>query len=645
MKRFFFFLILISFFLSSAQSGVCQEIDTSSFEQERALGLANQIAQQKYSVAQTDTKYLSADVADLVSKGYDAWANLDFEQAKLFFNSALNLEPSNSDLSELIYGVEKARLEYERDKVKTELSLLQEKKVLDSEKAWLIDEQQTTVSTAKIKKPEVAALKQKAMQKNVSIDFTNAQISNVLEFLSEVSGINIIMDETAVASAGNIGIHLKNVSLVQALESILRSKGLGYRFENDFIWVSSQADIANEGLVVRVYHLSQGLASFTYFTTFDTVTVEGVRADNKIVLGDAAGEEGTDSSGVRTFEGIKVGGPSGVAGKITMTIEDVLKQVVDWPETSKIFLDNRTSTLIVRNTPSNIAVLEEVLAAIDVNPPQVMIEARFVEIGADDLYSLGLKMNAEISGQGASAPTSFPFNKNNDGKFAAAFPNPTTDEFNVGKLDFSQFQAVISAIERNTNSNTLSSPKITTISGQEAVIKIVKEYRYPTKYEIEVLKVEDASGNTVTQSFPVPVEFTTRDIGIILKVTPNVGADEKTINMTVIPEVSEFDTTKDFFNYGTAERPFLQPFFNTRNATASIIVNNNETVVMGGLMREVVEKGVDRIPVLGSIPLIGNLFSRKVDNKQKRNLLIFVTARIISPTGQTVAKKYFFEEL
>ncbi len=640
MKRFILFLLIISFCLVLNQNVFARGIRHANFEQEKALGLANQIAYQKQSISQTNIDNLSLGMSELIDKGYDAWANLEFEKAKAYFNAASNIEPNNQEIAALVYGVEKAQLEYDRGRVKTEVSLLQEKRMLDSSKAWLINPPETTSTTTKVKKQSMSSLKEKAMQKKVSVDFTNAHISNVLEFLSEVSGINIIMNQSVVESAGNIGIHLKNVSLVQALESILRSKGLGYRFEDDFIWVSSPADIANEGLVIRIYHLSQGLASFTYFTTFDTVTVKRIRADNKVVFGKAAENgEGSDSSGVKTFEGIKIGGPSGVSGKITLTIEDVLKQVVDWPETSKIFLDNRTSTLIVRNTPTNLAILEEVLAALDVNPPQVMIEARFVEIGADDLYSLGLKMNGEISGQGAASPTSYPFNKNNNGKFAAAFPSPLSEEFNFGKLDFSQFQAVISAIEKNGNSNTLSSPKITTISGQEAVIKIVKEFRYPTKYELEVVNVADSSGNTVAQSFPVPVEFKSRDIGIILKVTPNVGADQKTINMTVIPEVSEFDPKKDFYNYGTAERPFLQPFFSTRNATASIIVNNNETVVMGGLMRETVEQGVDRIPILGSIPLFGKLFSRKVDNKQKRNLLIFVTAKIITPTGQTVAKK------
>ncbi|MCK5345237.1 MAG: hypothetical protein KAR20_17630, partial [Candidatus Heimdallarchaeota archaeon] len=80
----------------------------------------------------------------------------------------------------------------------------------------------------------------------------------------------------------------------------------------------------------------------------------------------------------------------------------------------------------------------------------------------------------------------------------------------------------------------------------------------------------------------------------------------------------------------------FQPFFNVRNATASIIINNSETVVMGGLMKETVVTSVDKVPVIGSLPLIGRLFSRKYDNKQKRNLLIFVTARIIAPSGEVV---------
>ncbi len=636
MKRIVLCFSFVLILLCLPKTVISQENNTGS-EQDQALELAGRLAELRSSSNSPMADNSNLDISGFVNRAYEAWDDHDFDKAIEYFKKAQVIDPGNTQLNDLIYDVERDKIRYEKQKVAIEKEILRQKRMLETDKAWLINKPETTRSSAKFKIDQPVTLKMKAARKRVSIDFNNAQLSKILRYLSKVSGINIIMDEAAVSRSGQITILLKDLTLIQALESVLRTKGLSYRFEDDFIWVSSKENIANEALSTRVYHLSQGLATYTAFTTFDTVTVEGLRGDNEIVMGEnMAGEDESSVPGVRTYEGVKVGGPSGVAGNITVTIENVLKQFVSWPEGSRIFLDKRTSTLIVRNTPSNLAILEDVIKALDVNPPQVMIEARFVEIGADDLYSLGLKMSAEISADGATSPTTYPFNKDQDTKYASAFPSATTDQFSFGTLNFSQFRAVLSAIEQNTNTNTLSSPKITTISGQEAVIKIVKEYRYPTKYEIEVIRVEDAAGDSVTQSFPVPVEFKTRDIGIILRVTPNVGSDEKTINLTLVPEVSEFDIDTDMYNYGTDERPFLQPFFNTRNATASIIVNNNDTVVMGGLMREEVTKGVDRVPVLGHIPLLGNLFSRKVDNKQKRNLLIFVTASIIAPTGETV---------
>ncbi|MFH1093182.1 MAG: secretin and TonB N-terminal domain-containing protein [Candidatus Omnitrophota bacterium] len=640
MKRIVLCFSLILTLLCFPKNVISQENITGS-DQDQALELAGRLAELKSSSSSQMDDTSAGDISGFVNRAYEAWDNNNFDKAIEYFKKAQIIEPGNKKLNDLVYDVEREKMRYEEQKVAIAKEIIKQKRMLEIDKAGLISEPETTRSSAKVKTDQRVTLRMKAASKRVSVDFNNAELNKILEYLSQVSDINIIMDEDALARSPQVSIILKNVTLIQALESILRTKGLSYRFEDDFIWVSSKENIANEALTTRVYHLSQGLASFTAFTTFDTVTIEGLRGDNEIVMSENKAEDKNESSGsgVRTYEGVKVGGPSGVAGNITVTIENVLKQFVGWPEGSRIFLDKRTSKLIVRNTPSNLAILEDVIEALDVNPPQVMIEARFVEIGADDLYSLGVKMSAEVSAEGATSPTTFPFNKNQNTKYSSAFPSPTTDQFAFGTLNFSQFQAVLSAIEQNTNTNTLSSPKITTISGQEAVIKIVKEYRYPTKYEIEVIRVENAAGETVTQSFPVPVEFKTRDIGIILRVTPNVGADDKTINLTLVPEVSEFDIDKDMYNYGTEERPFLQPFFNTRNATASIIVNNKDTVVMGGLMREEVTKGVDRVPILGHLPILGNLFSRKVDNKQKRNLLIFVTASIIAPTGETVEKK------
>ena len=635
MKRIVLCFSLILILLCFPKSVISQE-NRYVPDQDQAQEPAGGLEKLRDSSDYQSPDQTRADAAGFLNAAYDAWDDNNFDKAIKYFKKAQVIEPGNQEISDLIYDVEKDKIRYVAQKVAIAKEIIKQKRMLENDKAWLISQPETILSSSKVKALQPVTLKMQAASKIVSIDFNNAQLSKILEYLSKISKINIIMDEAALANSPQITISLNNVSLIQALESVLRTKGLSYRFENDFIWVSSKENIANEALTTRVYHLSQGLATFTAFTTFDTVTVDAVRGDNTVVVNKDENEY--NNPGVSTYEGVKVGGPSGVAGNVTVTIENVLKQFVNWPEGSRIFLDKRTSTLIVRNTPSNMAILEDVIKALDVNPPQVMIEARFVEIGEADLFSLGVKMSGEISADGATSPTTYPFNKNQNTKYASAFPMPTTDQFAFGTLNFSQFQAVLSAIEQNTNTNTLSSPKITTISGQEAVIKIVKEYRYPTKYEVEVIRVENAGGETVTQSFPVPVEFKTRDIGIILRVTPNVGSNEKTINLTLVPEVSEFDIDEDMYNYGTDERPFLQPFFNTRNATASIIVNNNDTVVMGGLMREEVTKGIEKVPLLGHLPILGSFFSRKVDNKQKRNLLIFVTASIIAPTGETVDK-------
>lgn len=639
MKRFVFLVLLLALLLCFQSVTFSQQGRLTYPEQEQALNLAHQIATQKSVSVEGSLDEVSVDVSDLIDQGYEAWANLEFDKALEYFRSALNLEPHNTGIGNLIYELERAKITFRRCQLEIEREILEDKRRLQTDEAWLIDEPESVIEPTKIRKVSLNKLRDIASKKKVSVDFVDAQIRKVLSYLSKVSGINIIMDEAAVNRAGSISIHLKDVTLIQALESVLRTKGLGYRFEDDFIWVSTKSSFAKEELITRIYYLSQGLATFTTFTTFDTVTVDNLVADIKYSekKGDEKQEENTSldaSLGMDTYEGVKVGGPGGVSGKITMTIKDVLRQIIEWPQGSSIFLDNRTSTLIVRNTPSNLAILEQALEVLDVNPPQVMIEARFVEIGDDDLSSLGFKLSAEVSATGAREDHSYPFNKNQDTKYAGPFSSASNTGFGV--LDFQQFQAVLSAIEQNTNSNTLSSPKITTISGQEAIIKIVKEYRYPTKYELQTFTTVDTSGLEKTEAFPVPADFKTRDIGIILKVTPNVGSDGKTINLTLVPEVSEFDIEKDMFNYGTTENPYLQPFFNVRNATASIVVNNNDTVVMGGLMREVVEHTVDKIPLLGNIPVLGRLFTRKYDNKQKRNLLIFVTARIIAPTGQTV---------
>jgi general secretion pathway protein D len=128
---------------------------------------------------------------------------------------------------------------------------------------------------------------------------------------------------------------------------------------------------------------------------------------------------------------------------------------------------------------------------------------------------------------------------------------------------------------------------------------------------------------------------------VILNVTPQVGADGYTINLTLAPEVSEF---LGFIDYGgpftssgvSVPNPIKQPLFSSQSVTTSIVIWDGQTVVLGGLMTEQLQKIDDKIPFLGDVPIVGRLFRSKVTTRSKRNLLIFVTARLIDPAGNPI---------
>jgi general secretion pathway protein D len=137
-------------------------------------------------------------------------------------------------------------------------------------------------------------------------------------------------------------------------------------------------------------------------------------------------------------------------------------------------------------------------------------------------------------------------------------------------------------------------------------------------------------------------------VGVLLNVLPTVGADGYTINLALIPEVTEF---LGFIEYGGNEalsagntivnvfNSIKQPLFSTRALATSVVIFDGQTVVLGGLIREDVSVLSDKIPFLGDIPILGRLFQSKVNSRTKRNLLMFVTARIIDPAGNPVHRR------
>lgn len=223
-----------------------------------------------------------------------------------------------------------------------------------------------------------------------------------------------------------------------------------------------------------------------------------------------------------------------------------------------------------------------------------------------------------------------------------------------------QFQVVIRALNQKKGIDLLSAPSVTTKSGQRAIVEVIRELRYPRTYtQPQVPSISSSTSTIVGASTTVPVVVTpttpqdweTRNTGVTLEVEPVVGGDATTIDLNLIPQVVEFE---GFINYGSpinavgvntvagisisqpvelTPNVINQPVFSTRKVTTSVSVYDGQTVVIGGLMREDVQKVEDKVPIIGDIPLVGRAFRTNAEQHNKMNLVIFVTAKIVTPAG------------
>jgi general secretion pathway protein D len=224
-----------------------------------------------------------------------------------------------------------------------------------------------------------------------------------------------------------------------------------------------------------------------------------------------------------------------------------------------------------------------------------------------------------------------------------------------------QFQVVLRALNHQTGVDLVSAPKVTVEEGHTATINISQRFPYPKQYSPP--QIPQTQGGGVSPATPAtPTSFETRDVGVVLKVEdPTVEANNYTISMKLKPQVVNFE---GFVNYGTPIQTIApvyaglgsnftvgtvpitltpntinQPIFSVREVETEVSLNSGQTVVLGGLLREDVQKVQDKTPIAGDLPLIGSLFRSSANQRIKRNLLIFVTAGLLDPAGQPMIKQ------
>lgn len=492
-----------------------------------------------------------------------------------------------------------------------------------------------------------------------------------------------------------ITLTLNQIPLGEALRYIASQAGLKVKAEPYAVLIIPLSEQSNE-LVTKEYRVPPGFIS-------STVNISPT-ALNRPATKVGAGPTGTGKDTEESTGGQLLVNREGAR-------EFLESQGVPFPQGASAHFLPQSSRLIVRNTIDNLELVDALVEQANVaGPKQVEIESKFVEITQNNLKELGFDwllgkfgvFGDTVKGAGGSSGTSpaidqadFPFSTN--GQFpvtggnrsgnlaisanaidALLFPSMGATALApgifglAGRLTDPQFQVVIRALNQKKGIDLLSAPRVTTKSGQRAVIEIVREFRYPTQFQPPQIPqtvgaltttpqttggIISLGGTSTTPVTPTtPTQFETRNTGVTLEVEPVVGPDGVTIDLNLVPQVVEFE---GFINYGSPilspSSSFLntmtgglitsppsvitpnvinQPIFSTRKVTTSVSVWDGQTVVLGGLMREDVQKTEDRTPIIGDIPVVGRLFRTNVDQHIKRNLIIFVTARLVNPAGQ-----------
>ena len=489
-------------------------------------------------------------------------------------------------------------------------------------------------------------------------------------------GINIVfkVPPDTSTTAYPITLALEDVPLRAALDYVTQAATLKYKVEEFAIVVVPQSE-NTDILVTKVYKVP---ASFIQAAPGSSpgAVLEGVAAGSQSVVAPrSAAVEYLEDNGV-TFKDIKG---------------------------ASAFFNKSSSTLTVTNTLSNLELVDAFVdAAAEETPSQIEIEAKFLEVTQNNLSELGfdwllgsfslpggsgISTNGGTQGNGnninnvnfpnINPATGFPYGASNTSGPVTAGNRGGSTAIGVNAIDSlllgspvgpaagvlsvagvftnPEFQVVIRALNQKKGVDLISSPRVTTQSSRQASIEIVREFIYPKTFEAPEAP---AGGATFQPSAPTaPSTWDMKKTGIMLDVTPTVGPDKHTIEMTLKPQIVEFD---GFINYGSpinsivqyidpltgfanpqdeivaTENVINQPVFSVREVETSVNVYDGQTVVLGGLMREDIQKVEDKVPFLGDIPLAGRLFRSSADQHIKRNLIIFVTANLLDPAGQPI---------
>ncbi len=646
-----------------------------------------EIARPKKPAEQPATLQRQADIGKLYDEARQWYMLKDYDRAKAGFEQILQIDPHHRSAMRYLRKLEADKFKlatYERDARVQEMMTEVRRSWSPPTRLEVAQIDQVGDGSGVNTKPASQRLQEKMKEIIIpAVEFRQANINDVISFLVDASvaadpakeGVNIILNlgaggasaapaaaapapaaddwgfggddfsmamPTSSGSAGarDVTLNLRRISMLDAIKYITEVAGLKYRVEDSAVIITS-IDTPVGNIITRMYPVQPSFMD----VVFERQSAGDDRQSSEFVsMGDRST---TTKSDIKEF---------------------FEKTGVKFPAGASVTYNATISQLIVANTADNLETFEQILQRLNVVPNQVEIEARFIEVNQDDLEEIGLQWilndNYEFATKNDGSGQRLQVDANKNGLTQGnRFFNYSIDTYLTspastitrmagqtplgGILSASsvltnpEVTVVLQALSQHGGTDLLSAPRVTTRSGVNAQIQVVREIIYPTEFDLTQPTV-DSDGNVTMAPIVTPGTFQTRETGVILNVTPTVGPDGYTIDLVMAPEVAEL---VDWIQYGSSitisgsDLYFFNmpmPVFTSRNVTTSIVIWDGQTVVMGGLIREEMTTIKDKVPILGDIPVLGWLFRSEGHYSQKKNLLIFVTARLVDPAGRPV---------
>ncbi|MDV5046694.1 type IV pilus secretin PilQ [Vibrio diabolicus] len=445
------------------------------------------------------------------------------------------------------------------------------------------------IKVAKIKPNEKAPDKSilEKEGKLISINFQDIPVRNVLQLIADYNQFNLVVSDSV---EGNLTLRLDGVPWQQVLDIILQVKGLDKRVDGNVILVAPT----------------------------DELDLREKQQLEKQLLEQTMGELSSEIIKVNFAKASDIAEMINGEGNISML-----------SERGSMTIDERTNSLLIRELPENIEVIREIIESLDIPVKQVQIEARIVSINEGNMDELGIRWGfTSINGNntvGGSIENNLAtiglYNGGGEGEdggdgdgvgiddflnvnLAATSPNATSIAFQVAKLGSDTLLDLeLSALQQESKAEIISSPRLITTNKKPAYIEQGTEIPY----------LESSSSGATTVTFKKAV--------LSLKVTPQITPDNRLVLDLSVTQ----DRPGQVVKTGTGEAVAID----TQRIGTQVLVNNGETVVLGGIFQHSITNSVDKVPLLGDLPLLGALFRRSYENVGKSELLIFVTPKVV----------------